>query len=151
MESSLGHKCAYDCVYVCMRRRQDTESAMSTMQMPPINTALTALTCIQLPFEYIHFAHIYISRCVSVECNAGECCVDSLGVTEVVAACFERQVFTRSEHNKKQIQRTREACQCETGDQSANNKLFSATVSLLVYGYRLMSPLAPPQAPVGGE
>lgn len=36
-----------------------------------------------------------------VEYSAGERRVDSLGVTEVVAACFERQVFTSSEHNKK--------------------------------------------------
>ncbi len=38
-----------------------------------------------------------------VEYSVAERCVDSLGVTEVVAACFERQVFTSSEHNKKQI------------------------------------------------
>lgn len=60
-------------------------------------------------FEYIHFAHAYISPvCVSVSCTAAvgsygvsRCCVDSSGVTEVVAGGYERQVFTTSEENIK--------------------------------------------------
>lgn len=110
-------------------------------------------------FEYIHFAHAYISPvCVSVSCAAAvgsysvsRCCVDSSGVTEVVAGGYERQVFTTSEENIKKKVANTEACQWETGDQSANNELPSSTVSLLFYGYRLISPLAPPWILVGGE
>ena len=83
---------------------------------------------------------------------------DSRGVTEVVAACSERQVFTRGrthaqqqQQKKNKSKRTWEACRRETGDQSANNELSSPTVSLPVFGYGLMSPLAPPRALVSGE
>lgn len=85
--------------------------------------------------------------------SAKERYVESLSVTKVVAACFERQVSTRSEHNinrkQKQTLRTREACQCQTGDQSTSNELFLSQQSMC--RYRLMSPLAPPRAPVSGE
>lgn len=33
-----------------------------------------------------------------------ECRVDSLGVTEAVAACYKRWVFTTSKQNKKKTQ-----------------------------------------------
>lgn len=75
----------------------------------------------------------------------------SVVLTEIGAACFERQVFTGSEHNKNKSSEHERACQREAGDQSANNEISSPTVCLLVCGYRLVSPLAPPWARVSLE
>lgn len=90
---------------------------------------------------------------MSVRCGV-QCCVDSLGVTEVVAACFERQVFTRSEHKKQKKNKSSEHGRLVSARLEISQPAMSfpsPTVSLLVYGYRLMSPLAPPWALVGGE
>lgn len=65
------------------------------------NTSHVRLCCLWVhPFSsYMHLLTCAAQLSVMRSYAAWKDCVDSFGVTEVAAACFERQVFTRSEHN----------------------------------------------------
>lgn len=122
--------------------------------MSPINTTLTALICIYAAFENTHLTCAYCTPlCVCVEQlsvlwsdSALEPCADNLHVTEVLAAVFWA-THAYLGHNGTAKRKTN---QVNMGGlsvpdwRSVSQQWDFLSNCLLVYSYRLMSPLPSP-------
>lgn len=112
VEKCLLGVCAWACV--CMGNRTRCEHYANASHKHSFNSPYMHLSCL-----WVHLFRSYIQyishACVCVYLYAVqlsvmwitvqvECCVDSLGVTEAVAACYKRWVFTTSKQNKKNPQ-----------------------------------------------
>lgn len=114
--------------------RKDAESAVNTMQMPPINKALTALVCIEAAFERRHRASVS-SLCVQLggmwsTVRLSAALTASCGKGSRTPVLTGKCLAETSGGGEQKIWRTwvrrgGGACQRETRDQSADNPTMS--------------------------
>lgn len=133
------------CVLVraCIRRCQKAESAM---QMSPINTSLTALMCIYAAFKNTHLTCPYCTPpcvCVVHLCAVNLCalerCADSVTVV-LRDACLPGAQHTQKKGKTNQVNMGG----LSVPDwRSVSQQWDFLSYCLLVYSYRLMSPLLP--------
>lgn len=145
LQSGRTRLCAL--VAACIWRCQKAESAM---QMSPINTSLTALICIYAAFKITHLTCTNCTPpCVCVvhlsvlwSCGALERCADS--VTVVFGALRDTCLPGVQHNNKKKKNKPSEHGRLvSTRLRSVSQQWDFLSYCLLVYSYRLMSPLLP--------
>lgn len=131
--------------------RKDAESAVNTMQMPPINKALTALVCIEAAFERRHRASVSslcvqlggmwstvrLSAALTASCGKGSRTPVLTGksLAETSGGGAENLENVGEEGGRRMSERDERSV-----SRQSNNELSSPTVSSLVYGYRPMTP-----------